>query len=89
MHCILYGLLIATVLTGVFLVYVRGDSFFGFFSFPGFDPGNRALRHNIAEVHETAANIILIPAEFRAAASLVRHYVWHGALLRRMVPGSN
>jgi cytochrome b561 len=74
---------------GCFSRLCAGDSFFGFFSFPGFDPGNRALRHNIAEVHETAANIILIPAEFRAAASLVRHYVWHGALLRRMVPGSN
>ncbi len=38
MHCILYGLLIATVLTGVFLVYVRAIVFSGSSRFPASTP---------------------------------------------------
>jgi cytochrome b561 len=87
-HHTLYALLIAVVLAGIFLVYVRGDSFFGLFTVPAFDPGNKALRHNVAELHGTIANIILFLAGFHAAAALIHHYVWRDGVLRRMLPGS-
>ena len=76
------------VAVGLFLVWVRGDSFFGLFTVPAFDPGNKALRHNIEELHGTIA-IILILAGLHAAASLIHHYLWHDNVLRRMLPSSN
>ncbi|HUI21616.1 MAG TPA: cytochrome b [Methylocella sp.] len=86
LHYTLYGLLIVSVLIGVFLVYVRGDSFFGFFTVPAFDPGNKALRHDIGELHSTIATIVLILAAFHASAGLVHHYLWRDGVLRRMLP---
>jgi len=88
-HYTLYVLLIAMVAVGLFLVWVRGDSFFGLFTVPAFDPGNKALRHNIEELHGTIATIILILAGLHAAASLIHHYLWHDNVLRRMLPSSN
>ena len=88
-HYTLYVLLIAMVAVGLFLVWVRGDSFFGLFTVPAFDPGNKALRHNVEELHGTIATIILILAGLHAAASLIHHYLWHDNVLRRMLPGSN
>jgi len=88
-HYTLYVLLIAMVAVGLFLVWVRGDSFFGLFTVPAFDPGNKALRHNIEELHGTIATIILILAGLHAAASLIHQYLWHDNVLRRMLPNSN
>ena len=88
-HYTLYVLLIAIVLVGIFLVWVRGDSFFGLFTVPAFDPGNKALRHNVEELHGTIATVILILAGLHASASLIHHYLWHDNVLRRMLPGSN
>lgn len=88
-HYGLYALLIAMVFVGIFLVYVRGDSYFGLVTVPAFDPGNKALRENVGEVHETIATIILILAGLHALASLIHHYLWHDGVLRRMVPGGN
>jgi cytochrome b561 len=75
-HYTLYILLIAMVAVGLFLVWVRDDSFFG-------------LPHNIEELHGTIATIILILAGLHAAASLIHHYLWHHNVLRRMLPSSN
>ncbi len=86
-HWLLYALLIGVVSAGIFFVWVRGDSFFGLFSVPAFDPGNKILRHNVAETHELLANAILIVAGLHAAAALVHHYLWHDGVLRRMMPG--
>jgi cytochrome b561 len=86
-HYALYALLIAMVLIGIFLVYVRGDSFFGLFTVPAFDPGNKALRENIEDLHGTIATIILILAGVHALAGLIHHYLWHDGVLRRMLPG--
>jgi cytochrome b561 len=89
MHYTLYMLLIGVVFTGIFLVYVRGDNFFGLFTVPAFDPGNKALRHNIGELHGTIANIILILAGFHAAIALIHHYLWRDGILLRMLPARN
>jgi len=88
-HYALYALLIVMVLVGIFLVYVRGDNFFGLFSVPAFDPNNKALRDNVGELHGTIATIILILAGLHASAGLIHHYLWHDGVLRRMLPGAN
>ena len=88
-HYALYALLVAMVLVGIFLVYVRGDNFFGLFSIPAFDPNNKALRDNVGELHGTIATIILILAGLHASAGLIHHYLWHDGVLRRMLPGAN
>jgi cytochrome b561 len=85
-HYALYALLTAMVLAGMFLVYVRGDSFFGLFTVPALDPGNKALRHDIAEVHETIAALPLIVAGLHALAALIHHFVLRDGVLRRMWP---
>lgn len=85
-HFTLYALLIALVFVGTFLVYVRGDSFFGLLTIPAFDPGNKALRENLGELHETIATIILILAGLHAAAGLIHHYLWQDGVLQRMIP---
>lgn len=89
LHFALYALLIAMIVIGIFLVYVRGDSFFGLFTVPAFDPNNKALRHNVGELHGTLATILLILAGLHAAAGLVHHYLWHDGVLRRMMPSRN
>ena len=88
-HYALYALLIVMVLVGIFLVYVRGDNFFGLFSIPAFDPNNKALRDSVGELHGTIATIILILAGLHASAGLIHHYLWHDGVLRRMLPGAN
>ena len=88
-HYALYALLVVMVLVGIFLVYVRGDNFFGLFSIPAFDPNNKALRDNVGELHGTIATIILILAGLHASAGLIHHYLWHDGVLRRMLPGAN
>ena len=89
LHFALYALLIAMILIGIFLVYVRGDSFFGLFTVPAFDPDNKALRHNVGELHGTIATILLILAGLHASAGLIHHYLWHDGVLRRMMPSRN
>lgn len=86
-HWVLYALLVAIIPIGMFLVFVRGDSYFGLFSVPAFDAGNKVLRHNVAELHGLLANAILILAGLHAAAAFFHHYVWHDNVLRRMMPG--
>jgi cytochrome b561 len=88
-HYALYALLIAMVLVGIFLVYVRGDNFFGLFTVPAFDPNNKALRDNVGELHGTIATIILILAGLHASAGLIHHYLRHDGVLRRMLPSGN
>lgn len=88
-HLALYALLGAVVLVGLFLVWVRGDSFFGLFAIPAFDPGNQALRHNVEELHGALATLILVLAGLHAAAGLIHHFLWNDGVLRRMTPTDN
>ena len=86
-HWLLYALLVAIVPVGMFLVWTQGDSYFGLFSVPAFDAGNRLLRHNVGELHKLLANAILIISSLHVAAALVHHFVWHDDVLLRMMPG--
>ena len=88
-HYALYALLIAEVTLGLANTWVRGDSIFNLFAVPAFDPGNKALRRQVGDLHELVANLILIVAGVHAAAALFHHYVRHDGVLRRMLPNLN
>jgi len=85
-HGLLYLLLIDVVALGVTFAWIRGDSVFGLVQLTSFAPDDKALRHTIADWHETLANAVLIVAGLHAAAGLFHHYVWRDATLRRMLP---
>jgi len=85
-HHLLYLLLSATVLIGMACVWIRGDNLFNLFTVPAFDPANKALRHDAVELHETAANALLIVAGLHAAAAVWHHRVRKDGVLRRMWP---
>jgi cytochrome b561 len=85
-HYGLYLLVAATLLLGLFNVWVRGDHFFGLFSVPKFDPNNRELRERVEDLHGWFANTLLIVAGLHAAAALVHHFALRDNVLRRMLP---
>ena len=86
-HATLYLVVALTVLAGLANVWARGDNWFNLFTVPAFDPGNKALKEGVEEVHELAAHVTLILAALHAAAALLHHYVWKDDVLRRMLPG--
>ena len=86
-HYLLYALLAAMVLVGLFLVWAQGDSIFNLFTIPAYDPGNRALAHQTQDLHNTIGYIILAVAGLHAAAGLVHRYLWHDGVLGRMLGG--
>ena len=87
-HWGLYALLTAMVLVGLFLAWTRGDSIFNLFSIPAYDPTDKALPDQVQDVHATIGWLILALAGLHAAAALVHRYLWHDAVLARMLPRS-
>ncbi len=85
-HFTLYALLLAVLLLGIANVWVRGDNIFGLFTVPKFSP-DQDLRHEVEDLHETVANIVLIVAGLHALAALAHHYFMRDGVLRRMLPG--
>ncbi len=85
-HWGLYALLAAMLLAGMFLTWTRGDSIFNLFSIPAYDPADKALPHQVQEVHATIGWLILGLAGLHAAAALVHRYLWHDGVLARMLP---
>ena len=86
-HWALYALLLAMVAAGVFLTWTRGDSLFNLIAIPAYDPGNKALAHQVQEIHGTIGWVILALAGLHAAAALIHRYLWHDGVLGRMLPG--
>ncbi len=85
-HSVLYALMTAMVISGVALVWIRGDNLFNLFTVPAFDPGNKALRHDAKEIHGWIANILLALAVMHAAVAVWHQRVLKDGLLRRMWP---
>ena len=85
-HWGLYALIIAMVLVGMALAWVRGDSLFNLFSIPAYDPGNTALAHQIGSLHATIGWIIVGAAGLHAAAALAHQFLWRDGVLARMIP---
>lgn len=88
-HGLLYLLLIATPLVGIYLAFLRGNAvtFFSLFTIPSPIAANRDLARQVIEVHETLANALVILALLHAAAALMHHYLLKDDVLVRMLPG--
>ena len=85
-HQVLYAVIALMVVTGIALVWIRGDNLFNLFSVPAFDPGNKELRHNAKEVHGWIANGLLIGAALHALMALWHQWGLKDGLLLRMLP---
>lgn len=85
-HGLLYLLLAATIGLGLLNAWVRGDSLFGLMNIPKLAIGGKALRGQIGELHELAANAILIVAALHATAAIWHQYWRRDGLLSRMIP---
>jgi cytochrome b561 len=85
-HQALYTLIAAMVLSGIALVWIRGDNLFNLFVVPAFDPGNKALRHDAKELHGLIANTLLILGGLHGGLAIWHQLVWKDGLLRRMWP---
>jgi cytochrome b561 len=85
-HGALYLLMVAVVAFGVTLAWSRGTDVFGLFRFAAEPLGSRALRGTFKELHELAANALVIVAGLHAVAALLHHYVLRDGVLRRMLP---
>lgn len=83
-HAALYGLLFVIVGLGIANAFVRGVTLIGPLSLPPI--GDPAWRRPLTHWHGLAANVLMAVALFHAAAALVHHYLWHDAVLRRMLP---
>jgi cytochrome b561 len=85
-HVLLYALIAAMVLSGIALVWIRGDNLSNLFTVPAFDPGNKALRHDAKELHGFIANTLLILGGLHGVVALWHQLVLKDGLLRRMWP---
>lgn len=82
-HAALYLLILVIIGLGIANAFVRGISL-GPVSLP--QVGDPAWRRSLTHWHGLAANILMALALFHATAALVHHYLWHDAVLRRMLP---
>ena len=85
-HHLLYTLLLVLIGLGMASVWFRGDSIFGLFSVPAFDPTNTTLRRNAVHLHGLLANILLAVSALHAGAALWHHLVRKDGVLARMLP---
>ena len=89
-HYLLYALLIAVPLSGIALQFARGDALplFGMGEIASpFGGAGRALRGTVKEVHEVAANALILLAALHAVAALLHHWLLRDRTLVRMLPG--
>lgn len=87
-HYAIYGLLIAIPVAGIMVQFARGEPLplFGLVDIASPWTADRALAHDIKEVHEALADALIGLVSFHAAAVLLHHYVFHDRTLLRMLP---
>ena len=87
-HLVLYVLLIAVPIIGIVAQFARGDALplFGLAEIPSPWARDRAFAHSVTEIHELAANALVIVAFFHATAALIHHFVFGDNTLMRMLP---
>ncbi len=83
-HWGLYLAVVAQVVVGASLAWARGDSLFGLYTIPSFDPGNKALVDQIMGVHASIGWLIVVLVLVHALAALVHQGVWRDGVLDRM-----
>ena len=87
-HFALYALLFAVPIVGIVAQFARGDALplFGIAEITSPWVRDRAFAHTVTEIHEVAANALVIVACFHAAAALIHHFVFGDETLVRMLP---
>ena len=88
-HYTLYALLIAVPIAGIVAQFARGNALplFWITEIPSPWIRDRAIAHNLTEIHEILAHALMIVASFHAAAALIHHFVFGDRTLIRMLPG--
>jgi cytochrome b561 len=87
-HYLLYFLLFAVPIIGVLVQFSRGHalSLFGLAEIASPLSADRGLAHNLKELHEVLANMLVTIALFHAAAAVIHHVVFRDSTLVRMAP---
>lgn len=89
MHVALYAFLVAMPLLGWLMMSAKGRPvpFFGL-QLPALIGPDKALAHNIEDLHEIIGVIGYYLIGLHAGAALFHHYLMRDNTLRRMLPGS-
>lgn len=87
MHLALYAFLLAMPLLGWLMLSAKGKviPFFGL-ELPPLLAANKALGHDLEEIHETIGNLGYWLIGLHAGAALVHHYLMRDDTLARMLP---
>jgi cytochrome b561 len=87
-HYALYALLVAVPVSGIVLQFARGDALplFGLTEIASPWTRDRAFARSVKEIHEVAANALIVLAALHAAAALIHHWVLRDRTLVRMLP---
>ena len=85
-HWALYALVASTIVLGVTLMILRGDSYFGMIRLPLWGSSAPQLRHTVQNLHDLFATTLLVLAGVHAAAALLHRYVLGDDVLARMLP---
>ena len=84
----LYALLVVVPVTGIATQFARGEALpmFGLSEIASPWIRDRVFARSVKEIHEIAANALVIVAGFHAAAALIHHVVFGDNTLIRMLP---
>ncbi len=87
-HVLLYALLLAVVVTGVMTLFAGGKAMplFGVAEIASPWAKDREFRHQMKEIHELAANSLIVLATIHAGAALAHYFVLRDRVLQRMLP---
>jgi cytochrome b561 len=86
---LLYGLLMLQPLLGLAASLFHGDRvvLFGSIELPAWLPANKALAHQLFQLHGWSAVLLLTLIGLHAAAALYHHFVRRDGVLAGMLPG--
>jgi len=89
-HYAMYLLLAAVSITGIVLQFARGNALPLFWFVEISSPWiyDKNFAHSVKEVHEVAANALVVVACLHAVAALIHHFVFRDSTLVRMLPWS-
>ena len=89
MQYLLYAMLVAIVVAGLFNRWLHGDpmTFFWLFTIPSPVAKSKALAGTVDAIHNWLGYAILAVAAGHAAAALFHHYIMRDDVLLRMLPG--
>ena len=87
-HYALYLLLFVVPIAGILLQFSRGHalSLFGLAEIGSPFIADRGFAHNLKELHEILADLLVIVALFHATAAIIHHVVFRDSTLVRMAP---